>query len=324
MEAVRWGYAVRVVVSVDMEGISQLAAPREIASCCEEYWALGKSRMEADTAAAVHGLLDAGASEVIVLDHHGSGNPQNISAGSLPASARLETWNVFGLAERSVDAMLQVGYHARGGTDGFISHTFVPGLRLRIGGELISESHGRAWAAGVPLIGIVGNDTHEATLGSLSETPYLVVQKTLARDRAEPAIDDPELALEAIREFSAAALRGLASIAPAAPPAGVALEASMPNDDQADVMSDGGWTRRGDVEYVVELTGWPDARTPLGAAMNAGFAPLMSSWTPAESRDEAAAADPARVARLAHVLEDWCGRSYPEWYRAPAVEIRSE
>jgi hypothetical protein len=40
--------------------------------------------------------------------------------------------------------MFQVGYHARGGVDGFHSHTYGLDLRLRYGDELVSESHGRA------------------------------------------------------------------------------------------------------------------------------------------------------------------------------------
>jgi D-aminopeptidase len=204
----------RVVLSIDMEGISQLAAPREILSCRPEYWATGKPRMEADTAAAAQGLLDAGADEVIVLDNHGSGNPENVSPDSLPAGCRLETWNVFDLPQHAVDAMFQVGYHARGGTDGFISHTYVPGLRFRVGEELISESHGRAWAAAVPLIGITGNDTHRDTLGSLADTPYLVVQETLGRESARPVFADRDEGLGAIRAFAARCLGDLGDIRP--------------------------------------------------------------------------------------------------------------
>ena len=62
------------------------------------------------------------------------------------------------------ELLITVGYHARGGVDGVLSHTYLPGLRLRVAGELISKSHGRAWAAEVPLLGIVGNDLHEQKL----------------------------------------------------------------------------------------------------------------------------------------------------------------
>ena len=80
----------RVILSVDMEGVSQLREPREIFACRPEYWQTGKRRLEADTAAAAEGLIAGGDSEVIVLDNHGSGNPMNVSAGCLPDGARIE------------------------------------------------------------------------------------------------------------------------------------------------------------------------------------------------------------------------------------------
>ena len=313
----------RVVLSVDMEGTSQLTEPREILSCRPEYWATGKPRMEADTAAAAQGLLDAGADEVIVLDNHGSGNPENVSPESLPVRCRLETWNVFDLPEQGVDAMFQVGYHARGGTDGFLSHTYVPGLRFRVGGELISESHGRAWAAGVPLIGITGNDTHRDTLGSLADTPYLVVQETLDRGSARPVFADRDEGLGAIRAFAASCLGDLGDIRPPQPPDRPLFEASMPNGgEQADVMQGAGWRRTGEVEFAAELSGWSQAREPLAAALGATMAALLPYWVGATSAAEASSLDPSRVAPLTEVLADrWCSRSFPDWYVQAGVEL---
>ena len=82
------------------------------------------------------------------------------------------------------------------------SPTYVPELRLRVDGELISESHGRAWASGVPLLGIAGNDLHQQTLGSLSETPFLVTQKSIGRSGMSPVWDEPEDGRTALREFA--------------------------------------------------------------------------------------------------------------------------
>src|SRR5215467_11423653 len=189
--------AMRVVLSTDMEGVSQLRGAREIVAACPEYWETGKPRYEADVAAACEGLLAGGATEVIVLDNHASGNPANIGADALPTGARLESWNVWDLPEYGVDAMLQVGYHARGGVDGFLSHTYGLDLRLRYGDELISESHGRAWAAQTRLIGITGNDLHEQTLGSLAGTPFLVVQRSAGHNAAAPVA-----APDAVRDFA--------------------------------------------------------------------------------------------------------------------------
>ena len=199
-----------VALSVDMEAASQLRSVRETFGCFPEYWETGKPRLEADVAAACEGLLAGGASEVAILDNHG-GNTVNVSADSLPAGARLEPWHVYDLPGHGVDAMFQVGYHARGGVDGFLSHTYMPGLRLRVAGELISESHCRAWAAEVPLLGIVGNDRHRETLGSLEETPYLVVQTSAGRAAMSPVFPDPQDGLDAIRSFAEECVRQRAS-----------------------------------------------------------------------------------------------------------------
>lgn len=170
-----------------MEGASQLGSVREIWGCLPEYWETGKPRLEADVRAACEGLVAGGASEVVVLDNHG-GNTVNVSPEVLPEGARLETWRDFDLAEHGVEATFQVGYHARGGVNGFLSHTYVPGLRLRVEGELVSESHGRTWASGLPLLGITGNDSHQATLGSLADIPYLAVQRSVGRDAMQPLL----------------------------------------------------------------------------------------------------------------------------------------
>jgi D-aminopeptidase len=311
---------VRVVVSVDMEGASQLRGVREIFAALPEYWATGKLRLEADVAAACEGLLAAGVSELVVLDNHGSGNTVNVSPESLPAGARLATWNVYDLREHGVDAMFQLGYHARGGVDGFLSHTYVPTLRLRAGGELISESHGRAWAAEVPLLGIVGNDAHRETLGSLDGTPYLVVQESRGRAAMRPVFADPKDGLDAIREFAHACARGSASAATPSAPRGATFEASLPNGHEiADDLTAAGWTRTGEVEFAVEVDSWRETREPLAAAMNAALAPFLPYWlTGFASAEEAAALDPERVAALRMIFDAWAADSQPQWWTEAA------
>ncbi len=303
-----------VAVSVDMEGASQLGSVREIWGGLPEYWETGKPRLEADVTAACEGLLAGGASELVVLDNHG-GNTVNVSPEALPEGARLETWRDFDLHDHGVDAMFQVGYHARGGVDGFLSHTYVPGLRLRAGGELISESHGRAWASGLPLLGITGNDLHQATLGSLAATPYLVVQRSLGRDAMQPVFNSEE-GVDAIRSFALQCVRDAASAPPVAQPIDVTFEASMPNGgDVIDQMTGAGWEQAGEVEFMAHLETWQEARELLAAAMNAALVPLMPYWVGSfDSADDAAAADQERVARLRLIFDAWARESQPEWY----------
>jgi D-aminopeptidase len=305
----------RVVLSADMEGISGLRHAREIFAAFPEYWRTGKLRFEEEVAAACEGLLAGGATEVAVLDNHGSGNPANVAGDALPTGARLETWNLWDVPHHGVDAMLQVGYHARGGVDGFLSHTYVPGLRLRCGDELISESHGRAWAARTRLIGIIGNDLHEQTLGSLSGTPFLVVQRSSGHGAAESAAD-----LDAVREFARECVETTADVAPAEPPRDTRLAASMPNGAAVEAtMLGGGWIRAGEVEYEVTLRTWEDAREPIDAAMLAGFSPLAHAWSnELTTEDRAAAYDPAARDWLGAAIDAWAEASEPEWFSATA------
>lgn len=307
-----------VAVSVDMEGASQLRGVREIWGCLPEYWETGKPRLEADVFAACEGLLAGGASELVVLDNHG-GNTVNVSADTLPAEARLETWRDFDLRDHYVDAMFQVGYHPRGGVEGFLSHTYLPGLRLRMDGELISESHGRAWASGVPLLGITGNDLHQQTIGSLSDTPYLVVQKSLGRSAMQP-LWNVEDGLEAIREFAERCMRDAAAAPPITPPTNGTFEASMPNGHEVvDQMEAAGWTRTGDVTFEVAFKKWADTREPLAAAMNAALTPFVPYWLGSfDSPEDAAAADQERVAELRLIFDAWAQESQPQWWEQRA------
>lgn len=307
-----------VAVSVDMEGASQLRGVREIWGCLPEYWETGKPRLEADVLAACQGLLAGGATELVVLDNHG-GNTVNVSADALPVGARLETWRDFDLTSHHVDATFQVGYHPRGGVEGFLSHTYLPGLRLRAGGELLSESHGRAWASGVPLLGIVGNDLHQQTIGSLSETPYLVVQKSLGRSEAQPAWDAEE-GLDAIRGFAERCMRDAAQAPPVRPPSGGTFEASMPNGHEVVAqMEAAGWSRTGDVAFEVPFAKWADVREPLAAAMSAAFVPFVPYWLGGfDSAEDAAAADEERVAQLRLIFDAWAQETQPEWWEERA------
>ena len=75
----------RVVLSVDMEGVSQLRVPCEILAARPEYWRTGKPAIEADTVAAAQGLLDGGATEVVVLDNRRRAD--NVSAEVCPRRA---------------------------------------------------------------------------------------------------------------------------------------------------------------------------------------------------------------------------------------------
>jgi len=275
----------RVALSADMEGVSQLDDWRAVLAFDPAYWREGRAQMEAEVAAAARGLLSGGADEVVVLDNHASGNPVNVRPESLPAGARLETWHPFDLRERGVDAQLQVGYHSRAGLDAFFPHTYAPELVLHVDEEPISESHGRAWAAGVPLLGICGNDVHGRTLGSLDGVPYLVTQQTSSTVDARPAatVDEVERFAEQVARAGGVPVR---------PPQRARLAAFV----------------RGEPLYALDLATWQDARKPIADAMAAAVAPWLPYFTTFDLTSEEAmtAVQDERLVREGRdVIEAW-------------------
>lgn len=306
----------KVCLSVDMEGIAQIVNPLAVKAFCEEYWQSGRQAMQDDVAAAARGLLAGGASEVVILDNHGSGNTYNLVDDGLPDHTGLETWNVFDLRDHDVRAMLQIGYHARCGPAGFIAHTYVGGLRLRAAGELISESHGRAWASEVPLLGIIGNDTHARSLGSLDGVPYLTVQETIDRGHASAVFDRPEASGEAIMEFAERVMRDWRNAPIPEPPRQFLFEASIPEEMAVpDKLAAASWTRRTDTEYGIELDGWTDARAPLAAAMAGTLASYRRFFPSGElrTREIFKSQDPTRLQEAERAYSSWIDQSQEEW-----------
>ena len=268
--------------------------------------------MTDDVVAAAAGLLEGGATEVVILDNHGAGAPWNIFREQLPEGARAENWNVFDLPDHAVDAMLQVGYHARAGVASFCPHTYIPGLHLFLDGEAISESHGRIWAAEVPLLGIVGHAAHERTLGSLAGTPFLVVQEGEDPHHSVSSHDQAEAARDAILEFARKCVAGIGEATRPDLPVAATFEAVIDdsNDAQAARMIAAGWARAGDDRYAIELTHWADAREPLAAAMAAAMAPFQEAWSHLDlsSREAFAAQDADRLDDLTDTFVTWIGR----------------
>lgn len=278
-----------VALSADMEGVSQLDDWRAIFAFEPAYWWEGRAQMEAEVAAAARGLLAGGADEVVVLDNHASGNPLNIRAESLPARTRLETWNVFDLRARGVDALLQVGYHSRAELDAFVPHTYVPELVLRVDDEPIGESHGRAWAAGVPLLGICGNDVHGRTLGSLDGVPYLVTQLTSSTVDARPAatLDEIERFAEDVARSGGVQVR---------PPERARLAAFV----------------RDEPLYSLDIARWEDARQPIADAMAAAIAPwlpYLAAFDLTSEQAMMAVRDEPLIREVSAAFEAWLARA---------------
>ena len=115
--------------------------------------------------AAIEGALAAGATDILVLDNHGSGNSLPLDLLVPPAKLiqgrNRPTW--LPLLDASVAALLFVGQHARAGAaQAHLSHTYSrQHLRcVRLNGREIGEiglAAGIAGIAGVPAVFISGD-----------------------------------------------------------------------------------------------------------------------------------------------------------------------
>lgn len=306
----------RIILSGDMEGISQITDPREVSAAFPQYWATGRQRYNDDVTAAAKGLIAGGATEVVVLDNHASGNPENIVQEALPDGARIESLNVFDIPSRGIDGMFQVGYHARAGIEGFLSHTYSPYLKLRVNDELIGESHGRIWAAEVPLLGIVGADAHKHSLGSLAGVPFLVVQTSSSRGEASASYGDADESAAAIEEFARSSMEARAQAPRFAAPPRPAFHAKLTcAEEDRQVMLRGGWSLQGEDEFVAQLDSWAEARTPLYAAMDAANGP-MNRLRASHDLTSLASVEDGAATDLAPVHErflTWASGTQPEW-----------
>lgn len=118
----------KILIAADMEGISGVTNWDQVTPGHLEYTRFRKI-MTDDINAAIGGVFEGGASEVVVTDGHGSGN--NILIENLDPRASLNAGNaspfamVQGIDSGDVDGVIFVGYHARSGSaNGILAHTW--------------------------------------------------------------------------------------------------------------------------------------------------------------------------------------------------------
>lgn len=77
----------RVAIVFDMEGTSHIRDYRELYPIYPEYWRSGRKKLTNDVTAAAVGLIDGGATEIVVINHHGAGEVEwpNVISERLPS-----------------------------------------------------------------------------------------------------------------------------------------------------------------------------------------------------------------------------------------------
>ena len=155
----------KIFISVDMEGISGVVQPAQLAPDGFEYQR-AREWMTGEVNAAIAGVRDAGPADIVVCDSHGNG--QSLLIDKLPDDVRVvrgfpRPLEMMQGLDNSFAAAVFIGYHASEWTvDAVRGHTIssVRLLGVRFNGAEVSEGIYNAALAGhfgVPIAFISGD-----------------------------------------------------------------------------------------------------------------------------------------------------------------------
>jgi len=211
----------KVFISVDLEGISGVVHDEHTMRSGREH-DRARKLMTGEANAAISGAFEAGASEVVVNDSHGT--MRNLIPEELHEDAKLITGSTKPLSmmqgiERGFDAAFFVGYHARRGTlHGILDHTYSGATvsSFMINGQEFGETGMNALIAGcfdVPVVLVTGDSavTSEAK-NLLGNVETVTVKEAVSRWSARCL--HPNKAREAIRQGTISALKRRSEISP--------------------------------------------------------------------------------------------------------------
>jgi len=231
-----------VLIATDFEGISEV---NDIHQVLYGYDAFEKARIwkTEDVNAAIRGLRAAGASEIRVVDGHGSGGPnKNILPDRLERDVNLFQGPVLhkrllNALDRSVDAIALVGYHAMADTtDGFMSHTLTLEPRVKINGRLVGETFLTAgWGGyyGIPVILATGDQALVIEASNFIPEIETVQVKTSPNRQTSHCLPGP-LARSLIEKSAELALKKLPKLRPLRVKKPIDVELTLPTVDLAD------------------------------------------------------------------------------------------
>ncbi len=217
------GDELKVFISADMEGVTGVTHPQDVIPGRSQYERFRRF-LTADVNAAIEGAARGGATEFVVNEAHDG--MRNVLIDELDDRAELIVGSRKPLSMmqgfEGSDVVFFVGYHARAGAEGVLSHTFdapnvVTGVELN--GEPCSEARMNAALAGLTGIpvGLVTGDDRACAEAKPLYTGVKTAQVKTAVDRYTVRCLHPKAALARIRDAAEEAAGGKDDLVPYAP-----------------------------------------------------------------------------------------------------------
>lgn len=210
----------RIYISVDMEGLTGAVSTNQIGATGNEYAAYRKI-MVSEVLAAIAGAREAGATEFVISDSHGS--LQNIPIDDLPDDVTLirgaprPLGMMDGIERGKFDGAMFIGYHASASNPrGVRAHTFSSARVSEVKWNGVAASEGYINAAvagqfGVPVLLITGDDVVVEELAVL-KAEGVVVKRAISFEAAES--QTPAAARKLIQAGAKRAVERIASFKP--------------------------------------------------------------------------------------------------------------
>jgi len=237
---------VKVYISFDMEGVAGIVDWSQCLGPGQAYEE-GRRLLLGEVNAAIDGALEAGATEIVCNDSHGTMNnldPSELHGQASYVSGRHKPLYMMQGLDATADLVFMVGYHGSiSGESSVLSHTYNPSVisHVELNGVRVGESGINALVAlacQAP-VGLITGDqqTIDEADPFLADAELVVVKESFTRFGA--ANLHPEVARELIadgarRAVERAAVEESQVWEIAAAPAGVAaprVEAPLPTED---------------------------------------------------------------------------------------------
>ncbi|MEW2146381.1 M55 family metallopeptidase [Micromonospora vinacea] len=211
----------KVLISVDLEGISGIVHPTETNPDRYDY-ERGRALMTAEANAVIAGVLDAEPDAVVwVADAHGTFRnilPEDLDRRAHLVRGKPRPLGMLAGLDEQTDAVLLVGYHARAGAGpAVLAHTISDAvLDVRVAGRSSGEIGLNVAMAGhldAPVVLLSGDDTACAEFSELVPSAVTVAVKQTLGQAAAVALH-PQEARERLRHAAADAIARRSSIPP--------------------------------------------------------------------------------------------------------------
>jgi D-amino peptidase len=179
----------RILISADMEGATGVTWTDDVVPGTEQ-WQRFRRLFTGDVNAAIAGLHEGGAADVLVNEAHSS--QRNLLLEELDVRVRMLTGRHKPLSmmqgiESGVDGVVFLGYHAGAGADGVLSHTYLENQITGVWLDGVPASEGRLNAAlaaeyGVPVLMVSGDDkTCDDALDYAPKAKVVAVKECVSR-----------------------------------------------------------------------------------------------------------------------------------------------